>query len=88
MEKPKSWRDYLELERDPERLRVLMRIRFIELLFTSDNATAIRAAEMLLSMSSETIEDDFSELSTEDLRALRERARRFISENGRENGDN
>jgi hypothetical protein len=79
--KPKSWDEYKALSRDDGRLWDLIRVRLIELVFSQDNATSIRAIELLQSTSSEHIEDDFNDLSIEDLRGLRERARKFIYEN-------
>lgn len=81
MSKPKSWDECKTLSRDEGRLRDLLRVRLIELAFTQDSAVSIRAIELLSNTSSDQIEDDFSDLSIEDLRGLRERARKFIYEN-------
>lgn len=77
--KPTTWAQFEELNRDPVRLERLMRVRLIELLFTSDNATAIRAAELLTTTSSESVDDDLSGVPLEKLIEVRERARQYLT---------
>lgn len=68
MGKPSHWIEFEQLEKDPETLNTLIRVRMIQLVFTAENATAVRAAEMLGQLSSVTIEDDLSEFDSETLK--------------------
>jgi hypothetical protein len=88
--KPKSWDECSVLALDQTRLNALIRVRLIDLAFNQDSAVAIRAIELLQAGGAEHVEDDLSNLSTEELQAARTAARGFINTyrvNGRKNGN-
>jgi hypothetical protein len=90
MSKPKSWDECAVLAQDKANLDRLIRIRLIDLAFNQDSAVAIRAIELLKESATGQIEDDLSQLSTEELQAARTAARGFINTyrvNGRKNGN-
>jgi hypothetical protein len=77
--KPSSWQDFEYLARHDDELRNLMRIRAIELYFTSDNATAIRAGEFLATLEGD-VDSDLDDIGSEELRQARARARAWLLE--------
>lgn len=79
--KPSQQSDYEALSRNQADLEYAIRVRLIELIFSQDNATSIRAIEQLNLMSSDFVEDDYSGISTEALVKIRQRADEFIKAN-------
>lgn len=78
MSKPKDWATCEILAQDEGRLQRLIRVRLIELAFTQDSAVSIRAIELLQTQSSDAVEDDLSDFSTDDLLAAEKAIRGFL----------
>lgn len=70
MQKPTSWDEFTRLLSDPM-LKTILRIRLLELAFTADNATAVKAIEMSIG-GSDAADQPLGDVSTADLLRLRE----------------
>jgi hypothetical protein len=72
-EKPRNWNEYVALTEKPLELRRLLEARIIELAFTSDNNTAIRAIELAFAFGSERSESPLSTIELKILAEVKER---------------
>lgn len=71
--KPQNWNEYVALTEKPLELRRLLEARIIELAFTSDNNTAIRAIELAMAFGSERSESPLSTIGLEILGEVQQR---------------
>lgn len=76
--KPQNWNEYVALTEKPLELRRLLEARIIELAFTSDNNTAIRAIELAMTFGSERSESPLSTIGLEILGEVQARVIRRI----------
>lgn len=82
----KTWDEADLLSRSPE-LNDVLRVRLVQIAFSDNPSASIRAIEMLFNMPATSLRRDFAGVSTDDLRAARAKAQKWLDSTLLESGD-